>query len=82
MFFAGILYSSASDLDSPRDNQYLAVQRNKKPAKGGLFSNRMKPRNAQVFMSAGSLPPFAASLVITCLCSQIFILAESFMSPS
>ena len=31
--------------------------------------------------SAGSLPPFAASLVKTCLCSQIFMVAESLVSP-
>src|ERR1700730_10659127 len=31
--------------------------------------------------SDGSLPPLAASLVITCLCSQMFMLAESLVSP-
>ena len=31
--------------------------------------------------SAGTLPPFAASFTITCLCSQIFIGAVSFRSP-
>src|SRR5205814_9957765 len=31
--------------------------------------------------SAGSLPPLAASLAITCLCSQTFIVAESLVSP-
>src|ERR1700691_2717096 len=31
--------------------------------------------------SAGNLPPFAASLDITCLCNQIFMLAESLVSP-
>ena len=31
--------------------------------------------------SDGSLPPLAASLVITCLCSQMFMLAESLLSP-
>ena len=30
---------------------------------------------------AGTFPPFAASLAITCLCSQMFIVAESFVSP-
>ena len=28
--------------------------------------------------SAGTLPPFAASFCMTCLCSQMFIDAESF----
>jgi hypothetical protein len=32
-------------------------------------------------ISGGSLPPFAASFAITCLCSQIFMLAESLLSP-
>jgi hypothetical protein len=32
--------------------------------------------------SAGTLPPFSASFCITCLCSQMFIDAESFMSPA
>ena len=31
--------------------------------------------------SAGSLPPLAASLDITCLCSQMFMVAESLVSP-
>jgi hypothetical protein len=31
--------------------------------------------------SAGNLPPFAASFAITCLCSQIFMLVESLVSP-
>ena len=35
----------------------------------------------QCLISGGSLPPLAASLDITCLCSQTFMLAESFMSP-
>ena len=32
-------------------------------------------------ISGGSTPPFAASLVMTCLCSQMFMLAESLLSP-
>jgi hypothetical protein len=35
----------------------------------------------QCLISGGSLPPFAASLIITSLCSQMFMLAESFLSP-
>jgi hypothetical protein len=31
--------------------------------------------------SAGSFPPFAAIFAIICLCSQIFIDAESLVSP-
>ena len=35
----------------------------------------------QSFRSAGTLPPFAASLFMTWRCSQMFMLAESFVSP-
>src|SRR3954463_2731651 len=35
----------------------------------------------QCLISGGSLPPFAASFDITCLCSQTFMLAESLLSP-
>src|SRR6201988_3125982 len=34
-------------------------------------------RKRQCLISGGSLPPLAASLAITCLCSQMFMLAES-----
>ncbi len=33
------------------------------------------------FKSSGTLPPFSASFVITCLCSQTFIAAESSVLP-
>lgn len=36
----------------------------------------------QIFRSSGSLPPFSASFAKTCLCSQIFIVAVSSVSPS
>ena len=36
----------------------------------------------QCLISGGSLPPFATSFAITCLCSQIFMLAESLLSPA
>jgi hypothetical protein len=36
---------------------------------------------SQALSESGTLPPFSASLIMTCLCSQIFMLAESFMSP-
>jgi hypothetical protein len=35
----------------------------------------------QCFKSSGTLPPLSASFCITCLCSQMFIEAESFVSP-
>jgi hypothetical protein len=35
----------------------------------------------QCFSSSGTLPPFSASLAITCLCSQTFIVAESSVLP-
>jgi len=45
----------------------------------GLLVGR--ERVAYHFTSAGSLPPLAASFAITCLCSQMFMLAESLLSP-
>ena len=42
---------------------------------------RGRERLFQSFRSAGSFPPCAASLVITCLCSQTFMVAESLVSP-
>ena len=38
-------------------------------------------RIGYVFRSSGTLPPFSASLAMTCLCSQMFIAAESSVSP-
>ena len=38
-------------------------------------------RSDQAFKLSGTLPPLSASLIMTCLCSQTFILAESFISP-
>ena len=32
-------------------------------------------------ISGGGLPPLAASFAITCLCSQMFMVAESLVSP-
>src|SRR5215472_17348134 len=32
-------------------------------------------------MSAGNLPPLAASFAMTCLCNQTFMVAESLVSP-
>ena len=40
-----------------------------------------KRRKNQSFRSAGTLPPFAASLFMTWRCSQMFMVAESFVSP-
>ena len=45
----------------------------------GLLVGR--ERIAYHFTSAGNLPPLAASFPITCLCSQMFMLAESLVSP-
>ena len=33
------------------------------------------------FSASGTFPPFSASLIITCLCSQIFMAAEFAISP-
>jgi hypothetical protein len=50
-----------------------------KPAHDDTF--RPRPTTVpQCFNSSGTFSPLAASLVITCLCSQIFMLAES-LSP-
>lgn len=38
--------------------------------------------NRQSFKSAGTLPPLAANLFMTCLCSQMFMAAESPASPA
>src|ERR1700753_262151 len=38
-------------------------------------------RSVYHLMSDANLPPFAASFAITCLCSQMFMLAESLVSP-
>jgi hypothetical protein len=35
----------------------------------------------QCLSSSGTLPPFSASFCMTCLCSQMFIEAESEVSP-
>lgn len=35
----------------------------------------------QSLRSAGTLPPFSSSFLMTCLCNQTFIEAESFLSP-
>ena len=39
------------------------------------------PQAAACLRSSGTLPPFSASLVMTCLCSQMFMEAESLVSP-
>ena len=40
-----------------------------------------RPTPDQSSMCAGTLPPFAAICCMTCLCSQTFMVALSFMSP-
>ena len=42
---------------------------------------RRRRQIVYVLRSSGTLPPLAASLFMTCLCSQMFMDAESFMSP-
>ena len=39
------------------------------------------PRAYYDFKSSGTLPPLSASFCMTCLCSQMFIAAELFISP-
>ena len=34
-----------------------------------------------ILSESGTFPPFSASLIITCLCSQIFMAAEFSISP-
>src|SRR5882724_1923216 len=48
-----------------------------------LHANRypLRSKTLYIFKSAGNLPPFSASLIRTCLCSQIFMVAESLVSP-
>jgi len=40
-----------------------------------------RPEPGQSSMSAGTLPPFSAIFRMTCLCSHMFIVAVSFVSP-
>ena len=56
------------------------ITRRKFEFKQPLADARASGRSA-VNESAGTLPPFAASFVMTCLCSQMFIDAESPVSP-
>src|SRR5262245_12715393 len=56
-----------------------ATAKQKRPASPRAF--RIDLNEAQCLISGGSLPPLAASLAMTCLCSQIFMLAESLLSP-
>src|SRR5581483_8288055 len=44
------------------------------------FCNR-RVRHDHHLTSAGNFPPLAASFVITCLCNQMFMVAESLVSP-
>ena len=55
--------------------------------RGSLFFRDAHQQQAQrlgpgqCFSSSGTFPPFSASLVITSLCNQMFIDAESLLSP-
>jgi hypothetical protein len=42
---------------------------------------RREELRGQLLRSSGTFPPFSANFCMTCLCSQMFIEAESFMSP-
>ena len=55
------------------------LRRCRRRARMTMKTDQQKRR--QLFSSSGTLPPFSASFCITCLCSQMFIEAESFMSP-
>ena len=52
-----------------------------KKARANAGLDRRLLMRRQCLISGGSLPPFAASFAITCLCSQTFMLAESLLSP-
>jgi cytochrome P450 len=43
--------------------------------------NRVFGSDNYFLKSPGTLPPFSASLIITCLCNQMFIAAESLVPP-
>jgi hypothetical protein len=62
-----------------RDRRRAAPSSTPARDNGASGANQWKP--LQLFRSSGTLPPFSASFCITCLCSQMFIEAESFMSP-
>ena len=60
--------------------RHHAVAKKKGPRCRGPFI-WLNLTKRQCLISGGSLPPLAASLVMTCLCSQMFMLAESLLSP-
>ena len=45
------------------------------------FASLGRRMHLYVFSDSGTFPPFSASLIITCLCSQMFIAAESLVLP-
>src|SRR5882672_6488866 len=50
------------------------------PRKRGPSRSGSAPED-QCLISGGSLPPFAANFIMICLCNQIFMVAESLLSP-
>ena len=56
-------------------------QTTKSPRAAGFSFRVLRAAERQCLISGGSLPPLAASLLITCLCSQMFMLALSLVSP-
>src|SRR5579872_885675 len=64
----------------PYPGKLTAASPKKKARHARAFCAR-KVRRHHHLTSAGNFPPLAASFVITCLCSQMFMVAESLVSP-
>ena len=68
--------------NSPRINKASIPRRTHHKACAGGPYDLVSLRYLLHFRSSsGTLPPFSASFSITCLCSQMFIVAELFLSP-
>ena len=65
----------------PSGFRFLAPKRS--PMTAPTMPPRKPPGLAGLydFKSSGTLPPLSANFCMTCLCSQMFIAAESFISP-
>jgi hypothetical protein len=69
-------------VDEPQTRLPSATNVEARHRGGLLFSGVCRPGSTRCyFSSSGTLPPLAATLIITCLCSQTFIFAESLVSP-
>jgi uncharacterized protein (TIGR00725 family) len=64
-----------------KSNKFVVLFNSSKESRAALLPHRRGNIEDYFLKSSGTLPPFSASLIITCLCSQIFIAAESFVSP-